>query len=405
MAKRDYDLILLGATGFTGQLVAEYLARQYGVGGDLRWAIAGRNAQKLEQVRAQILADNDESLDIVVADSNDRESLNTMAARATAICTTVGPYALYGTPLVEACIEAGTHYCDLTGEVQWIQRNIADFQTRAEKADARIVHTCGFDSIPSDLGTLFVQNAMFDATGAPGDRVCARVGKNSGAVSGGTVASMLNVMEEASRDPGLRKAIGDPYALYPTETPRGHDKPDQTGVKYDADFHQWTCPFVMAAINARVVRRSNALLGLPWGEDFRYSESLLCKSRGAALRTTAVMGAGMGAMAFTPTRALLSRFLPDPGEGPDKATREKGFFEMFFHAENADGHRQVKVTGDMDPGYGSTSKMLGEAAVCLALDSLDSPGGITTPTAAMGTVLIDRLTKNAGLTFEIVSGA
>ena len=406
MAEKEFDLILWGATGFTGQLVAEYLATHYGVDGDLKWAIAGRNQDKLEQVRAEILPQKArQHLALFVGDSQDRSSLDALAKRTRVICTTVGPYARYGTPLVEACVEAGTHYCDLTGEVQWMQRIIASLQDKAEASGARIVHTCGFDSIPSDLGTFFVQQAMTEKFGAPGKVVKCRVGRSDGTFSGGTVASMLNVMDEARRDPTVRKAMSDPYSLYPVGMAPGPDGPDQSSARYDASFNQWTCPFVMAAINGRVVRRSNAMLGFPWGEDFAYSEAQLCSSRGAAVRNTLAMGAGMGALAFGPTRKLLERFLPDPGEGPDREAREQGFYEMFMQAEGPDGSLRAKVTGDMDPGYGSTSKMLAEAAVCLATDDLDVGGGIWTPASAMGSALIKRLIDNAGLTFDVVATA
>ena len=403
MANRDFDLILWGATGFTGKLVAEYLVDRYGVDGELKWAIAGRNQEKLEAVRSELLPQaSRQQLALFVGDSQDRSSLDALAKRTSVICTTVGPYAQYGTPLVEACVDAGTHYCDLTGEVQWMQRVIASLQEKAEASGARIVHNCGFDSIPSDLGTYFVQQAMIETFGSPGGSVKCRIGRNAGTFSGGTVASMLNVMDEAKNDPMVRKAMNDPYSLYPPGMPPGVDGPDQTSARFDPSFDQWTCPFVMAAINGRVVRRSNALMGFPWGEDFAYSESQLCGSRGAAIRNTLGMGAGMGALAFGPTRKLLERFLPDPGEGPDREAREKGFYELFLQAESADGKLRAKVTGDMDPGYGSTSKMLAESAVCLARDDLDCGGGILTPAAAMGSHLIERLRANAGLTFELV---
>ena len=406
MAKRDFDLILWGATGFTGSLVAEYLATRYGVDGDLKWAIAGRNQRKLEKVRADILPEKArQHLAIFAADSQDQRSLDALARRTRVICTTVGPYARYGTPMVEACATAGTHYCDLTGEVQWMARIIASQRERAEASGARIVHTCGFDSIPSDMGTYFLQQAMLEKHGVAASRVKCRVGRSSGTFSGGTVASMLNVLDEAKRDPTVREVMADPYSLYPVDAAPGVDGPDQTTVIYDPSFHQWTCPFVMAAINGRVVRRSNALLGFPWGSDFAYDEAQLCKSRGAAVATTLAMGAGMGALAFPPTRKIMERFLPEPGEGPNREAREKGFFEMFLHAahpEDPTKDLRARVTGDMDPGYGSTSKMLAEAAVCLAKDPLEVGGGIWTPASAMGAALLARLRANAGLTFDLI---
>jgi len=403
---KDFDLIVWGATGFTGKLVVEYLANTYGVDGDLRWAIAGRNQDKLQQVRKDCLAEQQrEHLAIFTADSSDAASLQTLASRAAVICTTVGPYAIHGTPMVEACATTGTHYCDLTGEVQWMAKVIPLYQDKARESGARIVHTCGFDSIPSDMGTWFVQQAMLEQHGIAGNKVSCRIGRSKGAVSGGTIASLLHVLEEAGHDPSVKQALADPYSLYPQGLAKGQDGADQVGALYDADFHQWTCPFIMSSINSRVVRRSHALTGLPWGEDFRYDESQLCKSRGEALRNTIAMGAGMATMALGPTRKLAQRFLPKPGDGPDQAARESGFFELFLHASHpTDSSKDLraKVTGDMDPGYGSTSKMLSEAAVCLAKDDLCVDGGFWTPSSAMGENLRERLVSNAGLTFDLV---
>ena len=406
MAKREFDVIVWGATGFTGRLVAEYLAETYGTGGKLKWALGGRSLEKLEEVRGDILPKGQrDTLPLVVADSNDIDSLTEMVTRASVICSTVGPYARFGTPLVAACAAEGTDYCDLTGEVQWMARVINDYQERAQESGARIVHTCGFDSIPSDLGTWYLQQQITERSGVPASRVKARVGRNRGAASGGTVASMMNLMEEARRDPAVRRLVADPYALYPRGVTAGLDGPDQRSVRFDPDFHQWTAPFIMAVINTRVVRRTNALLDFPWGEDFRYDEAVLCRSRFRARQLALATGAGMAALALGPTRKLAERFLPAPGEGPSREQREAGFYELFFygvHPSSRDDDMLVKVTGDMDPGYGSTSKMLGEAAVCLARDKPQVAGGFWTPASAMGSLLVDRLTDNAGLTFEIV---
>ncbi len=406
MAK-DFDLIVWGASGFTGKLVVAYLAETYGVRGDLKWAIAGRDQRKLEAVRRECLAESErQHLALFTADSHDARSLTGLTKRASIICTTVGPYAAFGTPLLEACVNSGTHYCDLTGEVQWMARNMPRLQAQAEDSGARIVHTCGFDSIPSDMGTWYVQQAMLDTHGVAANKVSARVGRSKGAASGGTVASILQMLEEAKRDPAVKRALADPYSLYPEGTDKGLDGPDQSTVLYDENFGQWTCPFIMSAINARVVRRSNALAGFPWGEDFRYSESQLCASRARAIASTAAMGMGMVTMAFSPGRKLAQRFLPAPGEGPDKKTRETGFYELFFHASHPEDDSKdlrAMVTGDMDPGYGSTAKMLAESAICLAQDPLTVGGGFWTPSTALGESLLSRLTDNAGLTFELIA--
>ncbi|MFK8046891.1 MAG: trans-acting enoyl reductase family protein [Halioglobus sp.] len=406
MKKREFDIVVWGATGFTGKLVAEYLMEQYGLSGDLTWAIAGRNQDKLEEVRNSLLDGADvEALPIIVADSNDSNSIEALAARSKVICTTVGPYALYGTSLVKACVDAGTDYCDLAGEVQWMAKIIEQYQEAALKSGARIVHTCGFDSIPSDMGTWFLQQSMIEKHGAPAIQVKARIGRTRGAASGGTIASMLNMMDEAKGNEFVQQAMENPYSLYPKDAQPGDDELDQTDARYDADFDQWTAPFVMAAINARVVRRSNALMGFPWSEGFRYDESLLTDSRliakGAALATTG----GMRSLSFGPFRKLAQRVLPKPGEGPSKSAREAGHYEIFFHgrhAEDSDKSLRARVTGDMDPGYGSTSKMLAESAVCLAKDKPLTGGGIWTPSSAMGQHLLARLQDNAGLTFDIV---
>jgi short subunit dehydrogenase-like uncharacterized protein len=406
MSERDLDIVLWGATGFTGRLVAEYLWSRYGGDGDLRWAIAGRNEEKLRALQTALAGVGaDDQLPVIVADSNDPASLEPMVARTRVICTTVGPYAKYGTPLVEACARAGTHYCDLTGEVQWMAKTIRQFGDLARESGARIVHTCGFDSIPSDLGTWFVQQAMIEQHGVPGKRVHGRVGRSRGGASGGTVASLLGVLEEAGRDKNVRKILRDPYSLCPDDAPRGPDRGEQTRPRWDQQFRQWTAPFVMAAINERVVRRSNAVMGFPWGESFGYDEAQLCKSRAQAMTISAALGSAMFGFSIGPIRKLLSRFLPEPGEGPDQRTRERGFYELFFHAEHPDDRRHdlvAKVTGDRDPGYGSTSKMLAESAVCLAKDDLEVGGGFWTPSSAMGAKLLERLRSNAGLTFEIL---
>tara|TARA_R110002110_G_scaffold415561_2_gene650861 strand:+ start:62042 stop:63265 length:1224 start_codon:yes stop_codon:yes gene_type:complete len=406
MNKREFDLILWGATGFTGQLVVQYLVATYGVGKDLHWAIAGRNADKLQQVRDECVpAKLRSQLEMIIADSEDPVSLAAMTSRTRVICSTVGPYAKYGTPLVAACVTAGTHYCDLTGEVPWMADVIHRFQSAAQSSGARIVHTCGFDSIPSDMGTWFLQQSMLERHGVPAVSVKARVGRNKGTASGGTVASMLLMMEQATKDKHMRKLLADPYALYPAGESPGKDGSDQMGAVLDTDFHQWTSPFIMAVVNTRVVRRSNALLGFPWGRDFRYDEALLCRSRLSATRNAALSGAGMLAMAVGPIRRLAARFMPSPGEGPDREQREAGYYEIFFHGIHPSDREKdmvVKVTGDMDPGYGSTAKMLGESAVCLALDTLSIGGGFWTPASAMDGKLLQRLSDKAGLTFEII---
>ena len=405
MSKR-YDLILFGATGFTGRLVAEHLLDRYGADGELRWALAGRSEEKLQQVR-QALQGHAPShpLETLVADSDDEAALTALAQQTKAVCSTVGPYARYGSKLVAACAAEGTDYCDLTGEVPWIAEMIAAHQATAEQTGARIVHCCGFDSIPSDLGTWFLQRAMVERFGVAAQRVRGRVGKTRGAASGGTVASLMGVMEDAARDPALRRSLRNKYLLYPAGEAAGPQVRDQQGPRFDPCFEKWTTPFVMALINERVVRRSNALLDFPWGRDFDYDESQLCSSRGQALTISLAMGAGMATASTRLGRKAMKPWLPKPGEGPDQEAREKGFFELFAHGEHPEDPTKglrVRVYGDRDPGYGATSRMLGEAASVLALGECTVGGGIWTPASALAEPLLPRLEAHAGVSFTVL---
>lgn len=407
MTERSFDIVLFGATGFTGQLVAEYLLERYDSDGELRWALAGRNIAKLESVRQTLQGVRPKNpLELITANSSDSEALAALAASTRVVCSTVGPYARHGSELVAACAAQGTDYCDLTGEVPWIARMIGLHQSTAQKSGARIVHCCGFDSIPSDLGNWFVQQAMQEQHGVAASRVRGRVGKTRGAASGGTVASLLGVMEDAGRDPALRNLLRDKYCLYPEQEVPGPEVKDQYAPVFDPSFEKWTTPFVMALINERVVRRSNALMDFPWGRDFNYDESQLCTSRAQALAISLGMGAAMLTASNTLGRNAMARWLPKPGEGPDRDARENGFFELFFHAEhprNSKKSLRARVSGDRDPGYGSTSRMLGEAAVCLAKDPATVGGGLWTPASALAPALIPRLEQNAGLKFSLIS--
>lgn len=398
--------MLWGATGFTGQLVAEYLVSKYvkGSGTDeqIRLALAGRNKEKLARLAAEIGATE---LPLLLGDSFDAASLNDIASRAEVVISAVGPYAKYGAEVVAACVRNGTDYCDLSGETHFIRQMIDAHHDEARRTGARIVHCCGYDSIPSDLGTLMVQQAMKERHGHYAAEVKMAAGESKGGPSGGTIASMLNILDEIKENPKLRKILGDPYALNP-EGMRGPDRRDQAGVRFDDDFDSWTAPFVMAGINTRVVRRSHALMGQPWSKDFRYTE-VMSTGRGAKglARATAIAGglAGfVGLVALPVTRPVVQKRLPEPGEGPSKERRESGFFNTHLIALGEGHEVRGLVSGDKDPGYGATAVMLGEAAVCLALDGdkLRSEGGILTPATSMGTTLIDRL-RNAGMTFEL----
>ena len=381
---RDFDLIVYGATGFTGRLVAEYVVQAYPGRG--RWAMAGRSADKLAQVRDAIGAPAD--LPLIVADADDPASLAAMAARAEAIVTTVGPYQLYGSELVAACVRAGTAYLDLCGEPAWMRRMIDAHEAEARRTGARIVFSCGFDSIPFDLGVLTAQEAACARYGVPAPRVKGRVRVMKGGFSGGTAASMRATLAAAARDPSQIRLLTNPFALTP-----GFDGPHQpSGLipEYDATLGAWVAPFIMAPINTKNVHRTNFLLGHPYGADFVYDEMM-------------VAGLGDLGRVAAETLAKLNPLKgdkgPKPGEGPSKEEREAGCYDILFAAIMPDGSRlDAVVTGDRDPGYGSTSKMIAESALCL-LEGERKDGGVWTPAALMRTTLRDRLQAKAGLTF------
>ncbi len=405
--EREFDIVVFGASGFTGRLVADYLRQQYATGGELRWAVAGRNRDKLERVMKSIGLEAG-SVPILVADSTDPASLNSIAAQTRVVLTTVGPYAKHGSALVEACVRNGTSYCDLAGEVQWMRQMIDAHQADAEASGARIVHACGFDSIPSDLGVWFLQREAVDRFGKTCNDVSLGVRAIRGGFSGGTAASLLNAIEEGKRDRAVARMMVDPYSLNPEGEREGPDGRDQQGPAYNEALGVWTCPFVMAVINQRVVRRTNALLGYEYGKDFRYNESTMTGAglggRLKAVTASAAMGAFMVASAIDFAREnIVKRLVPDQGEGPDEKARESGFFNLVLVGKtHADETIRVRVTGDRDPGYGSTSKMIAESAVCLAKDELPVAGGFWTPASAMDGKLLTRLQANAGLTFEVL---
>jgi len=383
---REFDVIIYGATGYTGRLVAGYLAQNYS--GDLRWAMAGRSADKLAAVRDEIGALADTLL--VVADADDPQSIADMVVRAKCIATTVGPYQLYGEPLVAACAQAGTDYVDLCGEPAWMRRMIDRYGDPAKRSGARIVFSCGFDSIPFDLGVWLVQQAAEEEFGTPSSRVKGRVRRMQGTFSGGTAASLKATMAAAARDPEVVKLLLDPFSLAPGF--QGADQPSGNMIDYEADLDSWVAPFIMAAINTRNVHRTNFLLGHPYGEDFVYDEMVL---------TGPGDSGEAAAKAIAGDNSLASEDGPKPGEGPSKEEREAGFYDVLFVAEGSDGQRVMAgVTGDKDPGYGSTSKMLAESAICLVRDVPDASGGILTPGTVMAAPLIERLKANAGLTFK-----
>ncbi|MBD8699947.1 saccharopine dehydrogenase NADP-binding domain-containing protein [Sphingomonas sp. CFBP 13714] len=381
---RDFDIVIYGATGFTGRLVAEYLVQTYPTG--LSWAMAGRSRAKLEEVRDLIGAPADTPL--ITADSDDPASLRAMVERATVVISTVGPYQLYGSDLVAACAASGTAYVDLCGEPAWMLHMIDAHEGEATRTGARIVFSCGFDSIPFDLGVLTLQEAARARYGSPAPRVKGRVRTMKGTFSGGTAASLKATLAAAARDPGLVKLLTSPFALTPGFT--GPHQPTGLLPEYDSTLQTWVAPFVMAPINTKNVHRTNFLLGEAYGADFVYDEMTV---------------AGLGDMGKAAAEAI-AKFNPfagdkgpKPGEGPSKAERDEGHYDLLFAGIMPDGSRiDTVVTGDRDPGYGSTSKMIAESAICLVRD-VAGDGGIWTPGALMGAKLRDRLIAHAGLTF------
>lgn len=402
-----YDLIVFGATSFVGQIITDYLFKQYGVDDSLKWAIAGRSETKLVALR-QTLGATAATLPILVADAQSAEALNSLCTQSRVVLSTVGPYALYGEPLVKACAETGTDYCDLTGEVHWVKRMIDRYEGLAQQTGARIVHCCGYDSIPSDMGVYFLQQQAKERFGQYCSTVKMRVKKAKGGVSGGTIASMLNLVKEASGDATLRKELNNPYAICP---PVDFERPKQnslTSVAYESDATAWMCPFVMAGVNEKVVQRSNALLG--YAKNFTYNEAILTGKGftgfSAALGVTVGLGGFMVAAVVSPLRRLVERFLPKPGEGPTPEAQLNGFFVHLVYGKTDTGQGlTVKVSGDRDPGYGSTAKMIAQVGLALAFDvsKTEKTGGFYTPSAIFGEGLLSRLQKFSGLTFQVVT--
>ena len=387
-SNREIGIVVYGATGFTGRLVAEYLNNQYGVNGEVVWAMAGRSLSKLEQVRDEMGISAD--VPLVVADSSDLDSINAMVERAAVICTTVGPYQLYGNELVAACAAAGTDYVDLCGEPGWMHKMIGAHGAAAQASGARIVFSCGFDSIPFDLGVLFLQQTAEQKLGSTVPRVRGRVRAMKGTFSGGTLASFRATMDAAATDRDLINVLRDPFSL--TADFSGPEQPPGNKPEFDEVLQSWTAPFVMASINTKNIHRSNLLMDHQYGTDFVYDEMMVTGpgSQGEAIANHI---ANDNSMAEDQTQ---------PGEGPSKEERENGMYDVLFVGEASDGQLvKVSVHGDKDPGYGSTSKMIAESAVCLLKNPESASGGIWTPAPAMGSLLIDRLQANAGLTFNV----
>ena len=388
MAERTFDVVVYGASGFTGRLVAEYLAGPAGEG--VRWAMAGRDEAKLASVREEIGAP--EATALIVADAGDAASLKALAEQTKVVITTVGPYQGYGEPLLKACVETGTDYVDLCGEPAWMADMIAAYEADAKRSGARIVFSCGFDSIPFDLGVLFLQKHAEETLGGPLSRIKGRVRAMKGTFSGGTAASFLQTMKRVGEEPAVLELLRDPFALTPGFA--GPAQPHGTKPIFEEDLGVWSAPFIMEVINVKNVHRSNALMNHAYGEDFVYDERMIAGEGERGEQT---------AQAIANDRSLMDD-PPKPGEGPSKEARETGFYEVMFTGTGEDGTRlTASVKGDKDPGYGSTSKMIAEAALTLAFDigRDETPGGIWTPAPALGETLTARLQARAGLTFAI----
>ncbi len=407
MSNKEFDIIIFGATSFVGKILCDYLVNEH-IEPNLSWAMAARSELKLGELK-EALGDNARQIPVIVADSANEESLQDMCHRTELIISTVGPYALYGELLLKTCAETGTDYCDLTGEPQWIKRMIDRYQSAAQASGARIVNSCGFDSIPSDLGVKFLQQQAMQRFGSYCSRVKMRVKAMKGGASGGTIASGLNLYKEASRDPELRKEMEDFYSLCPAGhsfTVQQHD----VTVEYDTDFDAWAAPFIMASINTRIVLRSNALVAGHYSDEFQYDEAMLTGSGRKGEKAAKRLARGTRLMAVVlgvaPMRWLASRFLPKPGQGPSLQQQRNGSYHLAFVGHTDQGEEIcIELTGDRDPGYGSTAKMLAHAGISLRrdVDKGEVGGGFWTPATAFNDKLVERLHEYAGMKFELQS--
>ena len=399
---RELDIIIWGASSFTGQLVTEYLFNRYG-SSKIKWAIAGRNLDKLEKVRSQVAH---EKIPIFIADSFDKESLSKFVKKTKVVCSTVGPYSLYGTKLVKLCIENKTNYCDITGEAHWIRTLIDSFHKEAKSKKIKIVNSCGFDSIPSDMGVYFIQNKIKKVYNNYAKSIKMRVAGIRGGISGGTYSSINNLLSEAFNDKTIFKLLNNPYGLNPKDKMEGLDKKDLRKIIFDKESNSWIYPFIMAGINTKIVRRSNALSNFQYGKDFKYEEAMM-SGKGISGFWKAILAifplAMIGLNPNSFLKKIVNSFMPKPGEGPGVKKRKNGFYNLRFYV-TIDEKRKAfaKVIGDSDPGYGSTSKMLAESALCLAFDKLPENYGVITPSFSMGEKLLTRLNENAGLKFELI---
>ena len=404
MNNKVFDIVIYGATSVVGEIITRYMVDRYGVDGEFKWAIAGRSEAKLLQLKQNARA---QDVTHLIADASNEDQLRDLVEQTQVVLSTVGPYAIYGEPLLKACVESGTDYCDITGEVHWVAAMIRKYEAAAKRSGARIVHCSGFDSIPSDMGVFFLQKSAEDAFGEYCIKVKNRIAKFSGVMSGGSFASFMNAITDSANNPQVKQDIDDPYSLCPPNHGYTARQSDLSTAFFDSDFNAWTAPFLVAPANCKTVHRSNALLGNPYGAEFLYHEASLA-GRGSKGRRTSLMISLVLKMFWTlgaikPTRWLLERFMPKAGDGPTLEQQEKGLFELRFIGHTASKRTiKVRVTGDKDPGYGSTSQIVTESAICLLQTPDSIAGGFWTPSSLYGSRLIDRLQENAGLTFEVV---
>ena len=388
MNEKNFDVVIYGATGFTGKLVVEYMLKQYGNDNSISWAMAGRSHEKLLAIKEKLGVPVEISL--LTVDSEDKTSITDMVKQTKCVLTTVGPYQLYGSDLIEECASHGTDYVDLCGEPGWMYEMIAAHSEAAKASGARIIFSCGFDSIPFDLGVLFAQEEAIKRYGKPSTNVRGRVRVMDGEFSGGTAASLGATMASLKVKPELLSVLINPFSL--SEGFNGPEQAPDNAPIYDEKLQTWVAPFFMAPINTKNVHRSNALMNHSYGKDFSYNE-MWVSGPGDEGKAVAKMVASVNFM----------NDAPEPGEGPSRESREKGSYDILFCADMNEESVHVSVKGDMDPGYGSTSKMITESAICLVRECDDLVGGIYTPASSMGNKLIKRLQANAGLTFLIES--
>ena len=384
----EFDFVVYGATGFTGKLVVEYLQAKYSDNNEINWAMAGRSLEKLNQVKTDLGVNN--SVKILEVNSNDQASIEKMMEMTDCVLTTVGPYQLYGNEIVKSCAETGTDYVDLCGEPGWMHEIISKYNDKAKETGARIVFSCGFDSIPFDLGVLFLQNEVKKQTGRTSNKVRARVRVMEGEFSGGTAASFGATMASLKTNPDLFSILGNPFSL--SEGFQGPQQENDSKPVFDEALGVWVAPFFMAPINTKNVHRSNMLQNHAYGEDFLYNEMWVAGPGEEGEQVAKMMATA---------NPMSGDDVPKPGEGPSKESREAGNYDVLFCADIEGSVISTSVTGDMDPGYGSTSKMIAESAICLVKDSAELKGGIYTPASSMGSKLIKRLVDNAGLTFNV----